>query len=130
MSTPKKILLVDDNREFVESNRDLLEAQGYEVYTAFDGQTGLAKAAEVKPDLMVLDVMMAHDTEGFEVSRKVPENPDLRNMKILMVTGIRKELELSYTLEPDQTWLPVNKLLEKPVLPEQFLEEVKNALAG
>ncbi len=129
MSTPKKILLVDDNREFVESNRDLLEAQGYEVYTAFDGQTGLAKAAEVKPDLMVLDVMMAHDTEGFEVSRKVPENPDLRNMKILMVTGIRKELELSYTLEPDQTWLPVNKLLEKPVLPEQFLEEVKQALA-
>jgi len=124
----KKILIVDDNQDFVESNKDLLEAHGYQVSVAYDGQSGLEKAKQERPDLMLLDVMMAHDTEGFEISRKIPEQPELRNMKVVLVTGIRKDKNLAYAFEPDETWLPVDKVLEKPVPPEKLLEEVRKSI--
>ncbi len=124
----KKILLVDDDVDFVESNKDLLEAQGYTVIAAYDGESGLEMAKRERPDLMLLDVMMAHDTEGFEISRKIPENPELKDMSVILVTGVRKEKDLTYSFEPDETWLPVDKILEKPVPPEKLLEEVKREL--
>ena len=128
MSDSKKILIVDDNKEFVESTKDLLEAAGYEVVVAYDGDSGLETAKAVRPDLMILDVMMTHDTEGFEVSRKIPETPELRHMPVLLVTGIRHDKGLPYSFQPDETWLPVDKVLEKPVPPEKLLEEIKAAI--
>lgn len=121
----KKILLVDDDVEFVESNKELLEAEGYEVITAHNGTTGIEKAKQHKPDLMILDVMMATKTEGFEVSRQIPKTPELRNMPIILVTGIRKEMNLPFGFEPDETWLPVDSIMEKPIDPKKFLEAVK-----
>jgi CheY-like chemotaxis protein len=96
--------------------------------TAYDGESGLEKAKQERPDLMLLDVMMAHDSEGFEISRKIPEQPELKEMKVILVTGIRKEKELAYRFEPDETWLPVDRVLEKPVPPEKLLEEIKREL--
>lgn len=128
--TSKKILLVDDDADFVESNKDLLEAEGYQVVVAADGESGLAMALQEKPDLMLLDVMMTHDTEGFEISRKIADNPELKGMKVLLVTGVRKEKDLAYSFEPDKDWLPVQKVLEKPVPPEKLLKEIKHELGG
>jgi two-component system, OmpR family, alkaline phosphatase synthesis response regulator PhoP len=129
MATPKKrILIVDDDADWVESNRLLLESNGYEVLTACDGASGLARARKEHPDLMILDVMMATDTEGFEVSRKIPETPELRKMPILLVTGIRREKKLAFGFEPDPTWLPVTQVLEKPVEPKALLEEIKKRI--
>ena len=123
------ILLVDDDMDFVESNKDLLEAHGYRVLTASDGASGLALARQERPDLMILDVMMATQTEGFEVSRKIPESPELRAMRVLLVTGIRKAMHLPFRFERDDTWLPVSEILEKPVAPEQLLAEVARQFA-
>ena len=125
----RKILIVDDDVDFVESNRDLLEAYGYEVLAAHDGSTGLDIAKSVRPDVMILDVMMATDTEGFEVARSIPETPELRNMRVLLVTGITKAMHLSYGFRPDETWLPVDRVLEKPVDPKRLLDEVERVLA-
>lgn len=125
----KKILLVDDDADFVESNKDLLESEGYRVVVAYDGASGLEMAKQERPDLMILDVMMATQTEGFEVSRKIPETPGLKNMPVLLVTGIRKAMHLPFGFEPDDTWLPVQNVLEKPVAPERLLAEVKRLLA-
>ena len=130
MKKAKKILVVDDNRDFVESTRDLLEANGYEVVTAYDGESGLQTARKERPDLMILDVMMAHETEGFEVSRKIPETPELRKMPILLVTGIRRELNLPFGFEPDSTWLPVDSVFEKPIEPAVLLKEIKKRVGG
>ena len=127
---PKKILLVDDDRDFVESNKDLLEAQGYAILTAYDGAAGLELARRERPDLMILDVMMATDTEGFEISRKIPETPELRQMKVLLVTGIRKAMHLPFGFEPDESWLPVNEIMEKPIRPEKLLAKIEKLLAG
>ena len=128
MPAKKRILIVDDDRDFVESNKDLLEANGYDVIAAHDGEIGLALAKKAKPDLMILDVMMATNTEGFEVSRKIPETPELKNMPVLMVTGIRREMKLPFAFEPDETWLPVSSLFEKPIEPAVLLEEIKKRL--
>jgi len=124
MADKKRILLVDDDPDFVESNKQLLEANGYDVIFAHDGAAGLEKAKQEKPDLMILDVMMASNTEGFEVSRKIPETPELKDMPVLLVTGIRKEMNLPFGFEPDESWLPVDSVFEKPIDPQTLLDEI------
>ena len=128
MASRKRVLIVDDDRDFVESNKDLLEANGYQVLAAHDGESGLALAKKEKPDLMILDVMMATDPEGFEVSRKIPSTPELKKTKVLLVTGIRREKHLPFGFEPDETWLPVDSVFEKPIPPEKLLEEIKKRI--
>jgi len=128
MSKAKKILLVDDDKEFVESTKEVVSAEGYEVHVAYDGASGVALAKKVKPDLMILDVMMATDTEGFDVSRDIPKIPELKKMPVIMMTGIREKMHLAYKFEPDEAWLPVKAVLEKPVPPERLLEEIRKAL--
>ncbi len=130
MSAAHKIVIVDDDREFAESNRDLLEAYGYEVAVAHDGASGLALAKKLRPSLMILDVMMTTDTEGFDVARQVPETPELRGMKVLLVTGVAKALNLPGVLKPDDTWLPVDHILEKPISPGRLIAEVERLVQG
>jgi CheY-like chemotaxis protein len=130
MARAKKILIVDDDESFVDSNRELLEAYGYEVHTAYDGESGLSKARQVRPDLMILDVMMAHDTEGFEIARKIQKEPELTQMKLLLVSGITREMKLPFKLTPDSTWLPVNRVLEKPIDPARLIREIGKMLQG
>ena len=129
MASPKKlILIVDDDIEYVESNKELLVAEGYEVMTAHNGKDGLELAKKHKPDLMILDVMMATNTEGFEVARKVPHSPELKGMHILLVTGVRREMALPFKVHPDETWLPVDKVFEKPIDPQDLLDEIKKRI--
>jgi CheY-like chemotaxis protein len=123
----KTVLIVDDDESFVESSRDLLEAFGYAVLAAHDGQGGLQKAVEAHPDLMILDVMMATPTEGFEVAQKARALPELNGMKILMVTGAARELHLPGRIQPGKM-LPVDRVLEKPIDPEQLVREVERLL--
>ena len=128
MSAKEKILLVDDDADFVSSTTDLLDAHGYKVISAGDGASGLELARREHPDLMVLDVMMATKTEGFEIARKIPACPELRNMPVLLVTGIRSEMKLGFRLEPDETWLPVSRIMEKPIDPATFVAAVGELL--
>ena len=124
----KKILLVDDDRDFVESNKELLEAEGYDIVVAYDGSSGLETAKKERPDLMILDVMMATKTEGFEISRKIPETPELKGMPVILVTGIRRDMELPFGFEPDSTWLPVDSVMEKPITPKNFIDTIKRKI--
>lgn len=128
MSDGKIILIVDDDPDFVESNRDLLEAYGYTVHAAHNGVDGLELARQVRPDVMILDVMMATTTEGFEVARKIPETPELKGLRVLLVTGVTKDLHLPFGFEPDATWLPVDRVLEKPIAPTRLLNEIQKVL--
>ncbi len=128
MSESKKILLIDDDKEFVEANKELLETHGYAVAIAHDGDSGLARAAEIQPDLIILDVMMSHNTEGFDVSRKVQSCAELKGTPVLLLTGMRKAMHIPFKFEADEEWLPVKGILEKPVKPERLLEEIEKAI--
>ena len=120
----KKVLMIDDDPEFVDAITNLLDAKGYEVHTASNGQEGIAKAKAENPDLILLDVMMTTKNEGFNVARELHEDDKLKMTPIIIMTGIRREMNLPFGFEPDEAWLPVKKVLEKPVKPEVLLSAV------
>ncbi len=125
----KTVLIVDDDPDFQEAVSVLLEAKGYGVLTAGSGEEGLAAAKSGKPDLILLDVMMTHQTEGFDVARGLRDEPSTRDIPVIIVTGIRKETDVAYGFQPDKDWLPVKAVLEKPVKPEDLLKTIEANVA-
>jgi two-component system, OmpR family, alkaline phosphatase synthesis response regulator PhoP len=123
-----KILMVDDDADFVEATATLLRAKKYTVVSSPNGEEGYKKAKSEKPDLMLLDVMMTTDNEGFEIARRLKEDPATKTIPIIMITGIRKTKGLPFGFEPDADWLPVKAVLEKPVKPDELLKKVEEAL--
>jgi CheY-like chemotaxis protein len=123
-----KILMVDDDADFVEATSTLLRAKKYTVVSAPNGEEGYKKAKSEKPDLMLLDVMMTHDSEGFEIARRLKEDPATKTIPVIMITGIRKAKGLPFGFEPDADWLPVKAVLEKPVKPDELLKKIEEVL--
>ena len=123
-----KILIVDDDMGLVESFSEILRGKGYTPVSAHNGEEGCRMAKSEKPDLILLDVMMTKENEGFEVAQKLKADPETRNIPIIMITGIRKAKNLPFGFEPDEDWLPVKAVLEKPVPPEALLAHIAEAL--
>ena len=126
MNTKKKVLLVDDDADFVDINRAVLEKEGYEVVAAVNGEECLEKTRSEMPDLIVLDVMMTTWTEGFNVSRDLRNSEQTKHIPILMVTSVNDTVP--YKFETDETWLPVDALVEKPIEPQRLLEQLNKML--
>ncbi|MCX7919655.1 MAG: response regulator [bacterium] len=120
-----KILIVDDDASFIEAISTLLEAKDYQVISADNGQDGYQRAKSEKPDLILLDVMMTHKTEGFDIARSLKADSDTKDIPVVMITGIRREMNLPFGFEPDEDWLPVNVVLEKPIKPELLLKTIE-----
>ena len=120
----KKVLMIDDDPEFVEAISNLLDAKGYDVHTASNGKDGVAMAKAEDPDLILLDVMMTTKNEGFNVARELHDDAKLKDTPVIIMTGIRREMNLPFGFEPDEAWLPVKRVLEKPVKPEVLLSAV------
>ena len=120
-----RVLIVDDDPEFTEAVTNVLDAKGYDVDSAPNGKIGVAKAKEQKPDIILLDVMMTTKSEGFDVAREMHKDEKLRNVPVIIITGVRKEMSLPFGFEPDETWLPVKGVLEKPVKPEVLLRTIE-----
>ncbi|GAK56953.1 response regulator receiver protein [Candidatus Vecturithrix granuli] len=130
MEGEKTILLVDDDRDFVASNRDLLEAYGYTVLTAYDGNSGLETAQREHPALIVLDVIMNHVTEGFETAKKIRKLPELRETKILMVSAATPEMKLWASSAVSDGESSAEHLLEKPIDPAKFIATIEEMLGN
>ncbi len=122
MSDAKKVLLVDDDVDLVAVNRAVLESRGYSIVSAHSGPAGLVKARAEKPDVIVLDVMMGTNSEGFDLARALRKDDTTRHIPLIMVTAIHATVPFRY--EPDTNYLPVDRFLEKPVAPEVLLNEV------
>jgi two-component system, OmpR family, response regulator SaeR len=123
-----QILLVDDDQDLIEMNRTVFAQRGHTVTVAYSAAEAQKTAKSEPPDLAVLDVMMEDKTAGFELARSLHGMyPD---MPMIMLTGISKEMGLGYSFQPDETWLPVSKFLEKPVNPRILADEADKLLAG
>jgi CheY-like chemotaxis protein len=131
MSAGKDILVIDDDRDLVETLRIVLESKSYEVRTAYNGKEGFGRIEEKQPDLIILDVMMATDTEGFDLAYKLRNNPEFRDIPIIMVTSFPKAMaekgpdRFQHILGED--W-PVSFFIEKPVDPEKLLTTIEDIL--
>jgi two-component system alkaline phosphatase synthesis response regulator PhoP len=131
MAKGADILIIDDDRDLVESIRIVLESKKYAVRTAYNGKEGYQKIQEKSPDLILLDVMMATDTEGFSLAYKLRNNPAYREIPIIMVTGFSKKMAEAgpekFQHIMGENW-PVTQLLEKPIDPEELLSVIEGAL--
>ncbi|MBN1523506.1 MAG: response regulator [Spirochaetales bacterium] len=126
---PKKILIIDDDNDFAEAVKVLLESNGYSVDYSETSEEGLQKACgENAPDCILLDVMMTSKTEGIEFSRTLRDSEATAQIPVILVTGIRRDLNVPYSLEPDGDFLPVKAVIEKPIRPEALLTAIQDNL--
>jgi CheY-like chemotaxis protein len=127
------ILVIDDDPDMVVALSMPLEAHGYSVSHAANGDLGLKMVKELKPDLIILDVMMETATAGFQVSLAL-RSPDPeseyaadKGIPILMLTSIHSTTPLRFG--PDQDYLPVDAFIDKPVDPDKLVAQVGELLA-
>jgi CheY-like chemotaxis protein len=127
MDTKGLILVVDDDPDIVATSRIILESNGYEVQTASSGKEAMDLLARCKPDLMLLDVMMASDTEGFDLAFKLKEDPEFRDLPIIMLTAfldkVRTEGPGPFEFILGEQW-PVEWLFEKPLDTKKLLAKI------
>ena len=127
MATKGKVLIVDDDPDLVEVMRTALESDGFEVISAADGTQGLNLMRQEKPDLVFLDVIMAHPTEGVDVSTTMKEDPELWDIPVVMLTSIVDTEYLGHF--PTDRPLAVDQFLTKP-LPLSEVLRIANEVAG
>jgi CheY-like chemotaxis protein len=125
----QKVLIIDDDVDIVEAEKLLLENRGYNVISAFDGKEGYRKIKEEKPDIIILDVMMATPDEGFQITRKIRNDPEVSALPIVMVTSVGKVTGFKYDPDRDRELLPVDEYLEKPIKPDELIGAVERALS-
>jgi len=122
-----KILLVDDDKDFVEATKLVLESKPYEVIFAYNGDEGLAKAREEKPDLIILDIIMPVK-DGFGAAEQLKKDPDLKEIPVIMLTSFsEKRGETSLSVSQGLT-LEAEDYVDKPVSPQDLLERVERLL--
>jgi len=125
-----KIIVVDDDQDIRDSLQAILEAKQYNVITAADKDEGMKKIKAERPDLAILDVMMATWQDGFDMARELKKDPDFKDMPILMSTGVKEITGINFKASAgDPDWMPVDGFLDKPVQPELLLTEVERLLS-
>lgn len=129
MTKPKRVLIIDDDSDFVRAVGDLLTTAGYAVESAGCGRDGLTLAKQTQPDLIVLDVMMAERTEGFFTLQQIRSVPALRHTPVIVASSIYTN-QPSFKVNPDAGWLPADLFLPKPVDPARLIEESARLIAA
>lgn len=121
-----RVLVVDDDPDFVEITRTVLQAHGYEIASAASGQQALEMMRQQRPDLVILDVMMRGATEGYDVSQVMYGDKDLATVPVLMVTSIMDGTMADQF--PTDEYLPVADFITKPVSPDQLVQRVRTLI--
>ena len=116
------VLVVDDDPDFVEITRTILEANGYDVTTAASGSQALETMRQDAPDLVLLDIMMSHVLDGLDVSHVMSEDPELRKVPVVMISSITDSP--SAGMFPTDEYLAIDAWISKPVQPRELLEKV------
>jgi two-component system alkaline phosphatase synthesis response regulator PhoP len=120
----KRILIVDDEPDIVEIVESWLTANGYEVYTAYAGEEGLEKCKRLKPDAVLMDIMMP-DIDGASVAEEMKEDPNLSHIPVIFLTGAVRSSEV-----PENNIVGGQYFLAKPFKEEQLLKIVRQVLLG
>lgn len=132
MEKQADILIIEDDRDLVNILRIVLESRHYRVREAYDGKQGYARIEEQRPDLILLDVMMSTETEGFDLAYKLRNSAAYQKIPILMLSSFPKKM-MEEGSEKFQHLLgeywPVTHFLEKPIEPKELLSIVETLLA-
>lgn len=118
----KRILVVDDEPHLVKSLSFVLGKEGYEVYSAYDGEEAIEKMRQVRPDLVFLDVMMPKKS-GYEVCQEIRNSPELKDIYVVMLTAKGQKADQEKGLSTG-----ANEFMTKPFSPVAVVKRVKELL--
>ncbi len=122
MVDKKCILLVDDEKDLVETVSFRLQAAGYEVVPAYDGQEGLDKARSLKPNLIILDLMLPK-MDGYKVCRLLKFDEKYKDIPILMFTARAQDSDREMGLQ-----VGADAYITKPFEPQVLLDKIKELI--
>jgi CheY-like chemotaxis protein len=121
-----KILIVDDDPDFVTATRIVLEKNGHSVISADSGEAGYQRARVDQPDLIILDVIMDTVLDGVSTSQRVHDDPQVSEIPIIMVTSIANT---DYAeLFPTDEYIHINAFMSKPISAESLMRQVNRYL--
>jgi CheY-like chemotaxis protein len=124
-----KLLIIDDDPDYVDGIKSILEKADYQVDVAYNPKDGMAALKSEAYDLLLLDIMMGRGAEGVMVARQINKDPKLREIPVLIITGIREQMAFLFPGQPvHPRLLPTDALLEKPVDPKLLLEKVEGLI--
>ena len=127
MEERAKILLIDDDPDFVQATKKVLESKPYDVIVAYNGEEGLQKTRDEEPDLILLDVIMPL-TDGFTVCEEIKDNPEFEHIPVLMLTSFAQRVGET-TLSVSRGFsLEAEDYIDKPVKPAELLARVEKQL--
>jgi CheY-like chemotaxis protein len=121
-----KILVVDDDPDFAEITKMILEKHGYNVMAAANGTEALATMRQEKPDLVLLDIMMTTVLDGLSVSEEMEADPELKELPVIMVSSITDTRYAS--MFPTDEYVHMDAWISKPVDPDDLLKKVARCL--
>jgi len=127
-----KIYIIDDDRNIVEFMSIVLKKNGYEVASQYTEENVVDNLLDSKPDMVILDVMFPQNVSaGFDIAREIKKDKRVSHIPIIMLSAINEKGVYSGTFsntDRDDSWLPVDEFVEKPIKPDQLLEKVKSIL--
>ena len=118
-----KVLIADDDPDFVEILTMILKKEGYETDSAASGDEALSKMRVSRPDVLLLDVMMSTVLDGVNVSFEIAQDPGLKDIPIVMISSIPDSPNAAQF--PTDEYIPISAWITKPIQPEQLLKTVK-----
>ena len=127
MTVKKKVLLVDDDPDFVEAVKVIVQSGGYDVRVACDGQEGLEAVAAERPDIIILDVMMPV-MDGHKTCAALKGNKETADIPIILLTAVADRVTTSTYTHRDMLESEAEDYMPKPVEPKELLELIKNWL--
>lgn len=127
MKEKAKILIVDDDPDFVEATKLVLESKPYEVITAQDGDKGIAKARQEKPDLIILDIIMPVK-DGFNAAEELKKDAELSKIPVIILTSFSENVGSTTLSRSQGLALDTEDYVDKPVAPDDLLKRVAKLL--
>jgi DNA-binding response OmpR family regulator len=125
----KKLLMIDDDPDFVSGIKAILDTAGFEVDVAYNPKDGMRALQSKKYDLLLLDIMMGRGAEGIMIARKLRKDEKLREMPVLIITGMREQIAFLFPGEPvHPRFVEVDEMVEKPIEPKLLLEKVNGLI--
>jgi CheY-like chemotaxis protein len=125
----KKIYIVEDDKDIIESLSIVLKSKGYEISSQLNEESLIENVKAYGPDLIILDVMFPQDPgAGFQMARELKKDETTKDIPVLMLSAINEKGEYGFRFsnsDRDESYLPVDEFVEKPIQPEKLLEKVR-----
>ena len=127
----KRLLMIDDDPDFVSGIKAILDKEGFEVDVAYNPKDGMNALQTKQYDLLLLDIMMGRGAEGIMIARKLRKDAKLRELPVLIMTGMREQIAFLFPGEPiHPRFVEIDELVEKPVEPKMLLDKVNSLIAA